>query len=95
MSVSLAPEKNKQSKFFGRYIKYNFITFVLGTLEKRIASSCFLISPEFRLPERVLPAYYLADDFEDLTEDDVDEDDTACLLALQDVEQRTMAELQQ
>lgn len=55
----------------------------------------FFISPEFRLPERVLPAYYLADDFEDLTEDDVDEDDTACLLALQDVEQRTMAELQQ
>ena len=51
---------------------------------------CFVL--EFRLPCRTLPAYYFADDFENLTENDVDEEDTACLLALQDLEQRTMAE---
>ena len=32
--------RKKQSKFFWRYIKYNFITLVLGSLEKLIAS-CF------------------------------------------------------
>ena len=53
---------------------------------------------EFQLPAEVLPAYFLADDFEDMCEDNSEDvyedsiasdDDEVCLLALQSVEQYT------
>ncbi|KAK7112181.1 DNA-directed primase/polymerase protein-like isoform X2 [Littorina saxatilis] len=49
-------------------------------------------SEEFQLPASILPAYYLADDFDDLGENNENEDDAMCLLALQDVEEQLVPE---
>ena len=46
---------------------------------------------EFKLPDRILPAFYFSDDFEDV-DDDSDDDDEACLLALQEAEKRMATE---
>ncbi|XP_076458233.1 DNA-directed primase/polymerase protein-like [Babylonia areolata] len=43
-------------------------------------------SEEFKLPSEILPANYFNDDFEDFDDNSMDEDDEACLLALQDAE---------